>query len=345
MMVASKKTIYIEPSSWHFFEDRLFEENNKFLNRDGTLLPFVRLREHFKSKGIAVHTADFLRKGLHLSDVNEYWSLGILNQYRQFLDRSDVLLKGFILLEPPLVSPKMYCELPRISHSFEKVFLHNTVGCGFSLKGVNQDALHSYYWPQPYASAIEPYWSNQGRLNKLVVIAGHHHSKWRKPEYYSKRIEAVAELSKYHAIDLYGRGWDKPFSKNSLWIPYLRNYLTIKNVYKGVCNSKLEILSKYRFSLCYENMPMPGYVTEKIFDCFYAGTIPVYLGAPDVNQFIPSDTYINRTHYKNLTDLYRDITSWPAKRTEVMREAGKDFLCNKGIDYYNSLIQVFDPAD
>ena len=345
MMVASKKTIYIEPSSWHFFEDRLFDNNNKFLNRDGTLLPFVRLREHFHSKGIAIHTADFLRKGLHLSDINEYWSLGILNQYDQFLNRSDVCLKGFILLEPPLVAPKMYSELPRISHVFEKVFVHNTVGSGYSLKGVNQGVLHSYYWPQPYESEIEPYWSNRERYNKLAVIAGHHHSKWRKPEYYSKRIEAVVELSKYHAIDLFGRGWDKPFSKNSLWMPYLRNYLTIKNAYKGPCNSKLELLSKYRFSLCYENMPMQGYITEKIFDCFYAGAIPVYLGAPNINQFIPTEAYIDVADYKSLTDLYRDIASWPIARSEVMREAGKEFLRNKGADYFNSLIQVFDPVN
>jgi alpha(1,3/1,4) fucosyltransferase len=343
--MAENKTIFIEPSSWHFLEDRLFDENNEFLNRDGTLLPFVRLREHLKSKGVAVHTADFLRKDLHLNDVNEYWSLGILNQYNQLLNRSNVRLKGFILLEPPLVAPKMYSELPRISHSFEKVYLHNTAGCGYSLGGVNQDALRSYYWPQPYASEIEPYWSNQERFNKLVVIAGHHHSKWRKPEYYSKRIEAVAELSQYHAIDLYGRGWDKLFSKNSLWMPYLRNYLAIKNAYKGPCNSKLEILSKYRFSLCYENMPMEGYVTEKIFDCLYAGTIPVYLGAPDIDRFIPSNAYVDRTQYTNLTDLYRDIASWPVERTEVMREAGKDFLRNKGLEYFNSLIQVFDPQD
>jgi hypothetical protein len=345
MTLAAKKTIFIEPSSWHFFEDRLFDENNEFLNRDGTLLPFVRLREHLKSKGVAVHTADFLRKDLHLNDVNEYWSLGILNQYSQYLNRSDVHLKGFILLEPPLVAPKMYSELPRISHSFEKVFLHNSVGYGYSITGVNQENLHSYYWPQPYASEIEPYWSNQERFNKLVVIAGHHHSKWRKPEYYSKRIEAVAELSQYHAIDLYGRGWDKLFSKNSLWMPYLRNYLAIKNAYKGPCNSKLEILSKYRFSLCYENMPMEGYVTEKIFDCLYAGTIPVYLGAPDIDRFIPSNAYVDRTQYNNLTDLYRDITNWPVERTEAMREAGKDFLRNKGVEYFNSLIQVFDPVD
>lgn len=343
--MAENKTIFIEPSSWHFLEDRLFDENNEFLNRDGTLLPFVHLREHLKSKGVAVHTADFLRKDLHLNDVNEYWSLGILNQYNQLLNRSNVRLKGFILLEPPLVAPKIYSELPRISHSFEKVYLHNTAGCGYSLGGVNQDALRSYYWPQPYASEIEPYWSNQERFNKLVVIAGHHHSKWRKPEYYSKRIEAVAELSQYHAIDLYGRGWDKLFSKNSLWMPYLRNYLAIKNAYKGPCNSKLEILSRYRFSLCYENMPMEGYVTEKIFDCLYAGTIPVYLGAPNIDQFIPRKAYVDRTQYTNLTDLYRDITSWSVERTEAMREAGKDFLRNKGLEYFNSLIQVFDPQD
>ena len=187
-MKAVNRTIFIDPSSEHFYENRLFDLKNTFLNRDGTLLPFARLKEHFQNKGIEVHTADYLMRNERLGDVNEYWSLGILDRYEKIRASNSVSLKGFLLLEPPLIAPQMYQALPMISAAFEKVFLHNTIGDGYSLTGVHQRRLHSFKWPQPYDGEVEPYWSNTSRSKKLVVIAGHHHPKWRKPEYYSKRI-------------------------------------------------------------------------------------------------------------------------------------------------------------
>lgn len=52
-------------------------------------------------------------------------------------------------------------------------------------------------------------------------------------------------------------------------------------------NDKQAFLSGFRFNLCPENMDAAGYTTEKIFDAFAAGCIPVYMGscgkpAPDV---------------------------------------------------------------
>lgn len=341
-----KRTIFIDPSSEHFYENRLFDLENSFLNRDGTLLPFARLKNHYKSKGVEVHTADYLMRNERLGDVNEYWSLGILDRYEAIRGNENVVLKGFLLLEPPLVAPKMYQCLPAISAAFEKVFVHNTIGDGYSLSGSHLEALHSFKWPQPYATELEPYWSNTRRSKKIVVIAGHHHPKWRKPEYYSKRIEAVAELAAINAVDLYGRGWDKPWSKQSLWFTYLVNQRQLSKVYRGGCVSKMEVLSKYEFSLCFENTPMLGYVTEKIFDCFYAGTIPIYWGAKDIQDILPSDAYIDFSKYKDITSLYRDIELWPDEKILLMKQAGKNFLrSQEGQKYYNSLISIFDPEE
>lgn len=345
-MMGVKRTIFIDPSSEHFYENRLFDLENSFLNRDGTLLPFARLKEYFKKNGVEMHTADYLMRNERLGEVNEYWSLGILDRYAEISARDDVVLKGFLLLEPPLVAPRMYQNLPKISLAFEKVFIHNTVGDGYSLSGVNQDALHSFKWPQPYGAELEPYWGNTSRSKKLVVIAGHHHPRWRRPEYYSKRIEAVAELAKINAVDLYGRGWDKPWSKQSLWMTYLMNQRQLSKVYRGACASKMEVLSQYQFSLCFENTPMMGYVTEKIFDCFYAGTIPIYWGAKDIQNILPDDAFVEFSKYKNITDLYREIASWPEEKILRMKCAGKNFLrSQEGQAYYNSLITIFDSEE
>ena len=46
----------------------------------------------------------------------------------------------------------------------------------------------------------------------------------------------------------------------------------------------LNIFNKYKFILCFENSFSDGYITEKIFNCFYSDSIPLYKGAPDIHN-------------------------------------------------------------
>lgn len=58
-------------------------------------------------------------------------------------------------------------------------------------------------------------------------------------------------------------------------------------------DSKIEALRRYPFTLAFENAIGTDYVTEKIFEPMWAGSIPVYLGAPNVADFVPPDSYID----------------------------------------------------
>ncbi|MCL1721757.1 glycosyltransferase family 10, partial [Vibrio parahaemolyticus] len=50
--------------------------------------------------------------------------------------------------------------------------------------------------------------------------------------------------------------------------------------YKGSVESKTHTLKNYKFCICFENAQMiEGYITEKIFDCFFSATVPIYWGA------------------------------------------------------------------
>jgi hypothetical protein len=60
--------------------------------------------------------------------------------------------------------------------------------------------------------------------------------------------------------------------------------------------SKFNILKDYRFSLCPENSYYPGYVTEKLFDAWFGGTLPIYYGAA------AADKTINRLAFLNYAD-------------------------------------------
>ena len=80
----------------------------------------------------------------------------------------------------------------------------------------------------------------------------------------------------------------------------------IAKVYRGAIPSlnKNSTLSNYKFNFCIENShSIKGLISEKIFDCFMSKTIPIYYGAPDIEQYIPKNCFIAYTDFKNLNDL------------------------------------------
>tara|TARA_R110002074_G_scaffold395156_1_gene583268 strand:+ start:649 stop:1452 length:804 start_codon:yes stop_codon:yes gene_type:complete len=94
----------------------------------------------------------------------------------------------------------------------------------------------------------------------------------------------LAEIWK-NRLDLYGRGYNE-------------------------IESKEEGLADYMFSIAIENDCYGTYFTEKIMDCFAVGTIPVYLGAPDIGEHFNIDGIVvldKDFDINNLTKaLYRD---------------------------------------
>lgn len=328
--------IAIDPSYAAFNENKLFDPLSPW-NRDDHLSPFHRLHSYLTKRGITVNTADLMLQGKTVAESN-YFSFGILRDYKELETKGGVRLKSFVIMEPPLVAPKLYNALPILTKHFENVYLHNTIGDGYSLHGVDQTKLKKLYWPQPYFGVVEKYWSKADRLNRVVVINGNHKPRSRAGELYSKRIAAMSVLAEFNAVDLYGKGWDRWWSRSSLWLPYWLNRKKLMSIYKGAASSKYETLSHYRFCLCFENMQMTGYVTEKIFDSLYAGTIPLYLGAPDITSLISPEAYIDCRKFASWGEMWREISAMSDSQVSAIREAGQAFLNSKEfVKYYNSL--------
>jgi hypothetical protein len=328
--VSNLRKIFIDPSYSVFNDDKLFDLSNQTLNRDGQLLPFHRMREHFRAQGIDVHTADGL--GKHRGDADgqaDYYSLGILDNFDRISSGGTARLAAFVIMEPPVVIPQLYAALPQLTAAFDRVYLHNTAGDGYSLTGVDTAKLHRLYWPLPHDHVLEPFWSNETRMRRVVVINGSHKPRSRDREQYSLRIIAMAQLAKRGVVDLYGIGWNRWWSRSALWLPYWLNLRALMSIYKGKCASKFAVLQRYEFCLCFENMRMEGYITEKIFDCLYAGTIPLYLGAPDILDYIPSNVFIDCRKYSSWSEMWNDVSTLSPGEIKTMREAGRTFLASE----------------
>lgn len=335
--------IFIDPHSDAYSRDRLFGEAPITSEMAESPSPLQRLRHHLANKNIEVHTADYLLEKIFTPQQAEYYVFNRLDHYRKLSHRTGVRLAAFMVMEPPAVAPHLYWALPKLSKAFDRIYIHNTVGDGYSLKGVDRSRLHKLYWPQPYKNILEPYWNNTDRQNRIVVINGNHIPRSFKKELYSKRIEAMSALARLGVVDLYGVGWQKWWSYRSMWPPYWRHRKALMAIYQGTCASKYEVLSRYRFSLCFENMAMQGYLTEKLFDCLYAGTVPVYLGAPDISDLVPFNAYIDCRQFGSWQEMWDTVSNMPESQVQAMREAGRAFLSSEqGARYYDSLIDIFD---
>lgn len=145
-----------------------------------------------------------------------------------------------------------------------------------------------------------------------------------KRSLHNKRLEIIEYFLSSEHLDLYGSGWGNLGNLPKSWS--IRLFRIIQGRYFGRCDDKLETLSQYRFCICFENMELAGYMTEKIIDCFVAGVIPIYLGDPNVDLSIPKSAYINARSFSSLMELDKHLQSIDEGQANEMIESGRAYL-------------------
>ncbi|CAE8690951.1 unnamed protein product [Polarella glacialis] len=68
-------------------------------------------------------------------------------------------------------------------------------------------------------------------------------------------------------------------------------------------DNKTAMARHYLFLLAFENENSEDYVTEKVWDALFAGTLPVYFGASNIDGFLPANSIVNAAHFANWTLL------------------------------------------
>ena len=101
---------------------------------------------------------------------------------------------------------------------------------------------------------------------------------------------------------------------------------------------KLDLISAYKFSLCYENSVTPGYHTEKLLHGMVAGNIPIYYGDKTVDQDFNPERFINAVDMSDEEliekikeidsndDLYNKILNEPIFSKKVSLDDISDFI-------------------
>jgi hypothetical protein len=183
------------------------------------------------------------------------------------------------------------------------------------------------------------------RKKLCVLIASNKKSK-HLLELYSKRRSLIEWFDSKHPneFDLYGYDWDRRYFKYPNPLTFLNRFefITKKSnpyrCYQGEVDSKINTLSNYKFSICFENArSISGYITEKIFDSMISGAVPIYFGDPDIEKYIPNKCFIRYDRFKNNDELFFYIKNMPDYEYEEYRRSIKKFLTGNDIHFFSNL--------
>jgi hypothetical protein len=150
-----------------------------------------------------------------------------------------------------------------------------------------------------------------------AMILGGHQSTHPEEIYSMRRklvefYESVPGGSSY--FDFYGWLWGEGKYKN----------------HHGVPPHVVSTLSQYKFTFAFENWSNDvGYITEKIFAPFEAGSVPIYLGATNISEYIPEECFIDMRMFPSFEAMHEYLLLIEEEEWEEYRANIKKFLASE----------------
>jgi hypothetical protein len=295
--VLPAKTIYIVPYPRSRPELTFY---HIYSSQDEYAKKWVYLREALEQDGYEVK---FTFDGEALGDFTALFSITNVNQ--TLLENLKAYPKErcwLFILEPPVYLPYIYKK--SVTSCFGKNFvLFDDL--------VDNQEFFKFYYPQPRleVDARIPDFSEK----KLCMLIAGNKKSTHSQELYSERNKAIEFFSNLSTdeFDLFGHGWEG-YAK-----------------WQGPIKKKWETLKRYKFCICYENMKdQLGYISEKLFDCFVAGCVPVYWGATNIAEYVHPGCFIDRRAFQSDQELYDFLRQVDRGTYQNYLDAAKNYLAS-----------------
>ena len=271
--------IYRDYADNSLFQPGKGENNGEFY------LPYAVLRERFRAAGIELNTPD----------VNA--GRPVAFELHINCRRQDPSARAYVYLyENPLIRPlnRDRAALARYAK-------------WFAWDGELRDDPRAVQLLYPNRLEAGPWPGPEKRPLFCVLVASNKALAVVDPrDQYQARVRILEWYERHAPADfhLYGRGWERPAALPGRWgrvrnqvRKLLARVLPARSPYatwRGPIDDKIELLTRARFCLAHENCrDLEGYVTEKLFDCFRAGCVPVYVGPKEITDLVPADCFID----------------------------------------------------
>ena len=277
--------------------------------------------------------AEFLKRGVELNnpDVNVGFDIAFsIFHDGQIISSANNITgpKYLIATENPIICP-LNQSLDYLK-TFNGIFTWNM---NFS----QLPNMNHVFIPNQIRNPGTPYFYERS-IFSCIINANKAFPMGLENDLYKERIEVIRwyEKNAQDHFSLYGLGWGKPgpaFTPADKVQRRLKRLATQVFGYKpfpsyaGEVADKEAIYRKTKFAYCYENVAnLPDYISEKIFDCFFGGCIPVYWGSNTISKHIPSTCFIDRRDFKNTEEVHRYLLSIDANEYKNYQDNIHQFL-------------------
>jgi hypothetical protein len=332
---------------WENGNDDIFNPLSQ-RNRDNCLEPMRIMQEFSLQHGIQLHTADINYKNSVIPDFT---------LYIESIDFIPTASKKnyLILYETPLTVPRN--SMFEYLNQFDGIFTWNKelVQNGFVDECGNvieAKRFIEFYHPNPIPIQCDDSFKSASfsdRKDFVCLIASNRHANINdERELYSERVRAIRWFEKHSPgqMKLYGNGWRVPqkrlgrLGKIRYRLEKINRWLTLRQAfpsYQGPITTKYPVLAQTKFSICFENArDIPGYLTEKIFDCLFAGCVPIYRGEQNVEKFIPRECFIDFRQFDNYDALNQFLSKITPDIFASYQTAAINFLKSTQFTPYSS---------
>lgn len=320
---------------YYFGEDEL---NNRIFDpqrRDPKARGMQRFRAFMAARGAEVVTVDTIRP----DDPNVKNVLYFDYNWRMI--RSDPYLLHFpqqkralIVIEPANVNPSLYYT-SLLRRRFETVF---TWDLGLLKRNPSYARINVPVGAEPGAYRENPFRGFAFADKRLLVAVSMNRWSYMPQSTYAIRKKAYRFFERAYParFDLYGVGWNAPCVFYEKWFG-CPQFASWRGAIDSSFDAKVRKIASYRFALCFENNASePGYVSEKITDCFCARCVPVYYGSEGTDQLIPRDAWIDLRDFRDFAELGRFLAGMNEAEHRRYLEAIDRFMLSDRLDFFST---------
>jgi len=296
------------------------------LNRDGTSDYLLAILNNLSARGDLVLDLEEIKKTKSSFDCELHLNVqGPLTKAPKFC----------YLLEEPEIRPQNLAY---------KLFDYKRI---YGFKRFSDDNKNYIWTPYPHKYHSGPLDGKSNRDILFTMIASNRNVFFNsKKSLYTERQKIIKFFCDNYPkeMKLFGADWNLSFNKPGLISRInreIRKRLNIDKQHLNICweglvESKHPILQRTRFNFCLENMlEIPGYVSEKIYDSFANGAIPIYIPSSDNHQdLIPKDLYIDPRDFDSFLSL-RDFCLSIDDKEYLDRQKSMNEFCKLNSELVN----------
>ena len=291
-------------------------DGNKIFNtkgENGIFEPFIILKKKLSSQKISINTIDL---------INDFKKLDLLivSRHENNIHKIFDVIKLNPTIRILLISTEEISVALTQAKNLLEIGLFDRI-----LTWRDNEIDGKLFFKYNYWNPHRKYQFNSKKSRKLLCLINSYKKNYYRSKHniYFKRFELIEFFNNREEFDLYGHGW--------------RKYKFFLKCYKGSVKNKIETYQNYDFAFIFENSNNEkGGISEKLWDAFASGCIPIYYGAPNVLDYIPGDCFIDFRNFSDLSELLVFLQKMPVSLKRNKRIAIEKFMSSKDYENFTS---------